>query len=87
MPRLSSLPQIRAILSSDRAWAVYGLGDLSPGFFDHTTWFAAEDNKALLMLYRAFQTPLLFTLGPPERVSGLLDELPGETDLYLSIRP
>jgi RimJ/RimL family protein N-acetyltransferase len=87
MPRLGDTSQIRAILSTDRAWAVYALGDLSPGFFEHTDWFGAEDGTAVLMLYRAFGTPLLFALGSPERVGGLLDELGNETDLYLSIRP
>jgi ribosomal protein S18 acetylase RimI-like enzyme len=66
---------------------VYALGDLSPGFFEHTDWFGAEDGTALLMLYRAFGTPLLFALGSPERVSGVLDELGGEKNLYLSIQP
>src|SRR4029079_6446411 len=87
MPRLRDNPLIRAILSADRAWAVYALGDLSPGFFEHTDWFAAEDGTAVLMLYRAFGTPLLFALGSPERVSCLLNELTNEPDLYLLIRP
>jgi len=87
MPRLRDIPQIRSILSTDRAWAVYALGDLAPGFFEHTDWFGVEDGAALLMLYRAFGTPLLFTLGSPERVDSLLDGLPGESDFYLSIRP
>src|SRR5437773_447594 len=87
MPGLRDIPHIRAILSRDRAWAVYALGDLSPAFFEHTDWFAAEDGTALLMLYRAFGTPLLFTLGSPEQLGDLLEELGGETDLFLSIRP
>jgi ribosomal protein S18 acetylase RimI-like enzyme len=87
MPRLRNPSQIRTILSVDRAWAVYALGDLSPGYFEHTDWFAAEDGTAVLMLYRAFGTPLLFALGSPERVAGLLNELTNEIDLYLSIRP
>jgi ribosomal protein S18 acetylase RimI-like enzyme len=87
MPRLTSISHIRAILSTDRSWAVYALGDLAPGFYEHTTWIAAEDGTALLMLYRAFGTPVLFALGAREQVAGLLYELQGETDLYLSIRP
>jgi ribosomal protein S18 acetylase RimI-like enzyme len=87
MPRLRDIPHLRTILSTDRVWAVYALGDLSPGFFEHTDWFGAEDGIALLLLYRAFGTPLLFTLGSPEQLGGLLDELGSETDLFLSIRP
>jgi ribosomal protein S18 acetylase RimI-like enzyme len=87
MPRHTDIPKIRGILSADRPWACYALGDLSPGLFEHTDWFTTDDRAAVLMLFRAFGTPLLFALGQPERVGGLLDELSAETDLYLSIRP
>jgi ribosomal protein S18 acetylase RimI-like enzyme len=87
MPRLTDKSHIRAILSADRPWAVYALGDLSASFFEHTTWHGSEDGTALLMLYRAFGTPLMFALGAPEPVAGLLEELEAEGDMYLSIRP
>jgi len=85
VPRLTDLTLVRALLETDRNWAVYALGDLAPGFREHAEWYAAEG--ALLLLYRAFETPVLFTLGPPENVSPLLAEIAHEREMYLSIRP
>lgn len=85
MPRLTDLTLIRAILETDRPWAVYALGDLAPGFREHAVWHAAEG--ALLLLYRAFETPVLFTLGAPENIAPLLDEIASEREMYLSLRP
>ena len=88
MPLLHSAAHIRAALSADRAWCLYALGDLAPGFFEHTSWHATDDSPgAILMLYRAFGPPVLFALGAPALVAGLLDELVDETELYLSVRP
>jgi GNAT superfamily N-acetyltransferase len=83
--RLTNLTIVKTILETDRQWAVYALGDLAPGFREHSEWYAQEG--ALLLLYRAFETPVLFTLGPPERLAPLLDEISAERELYLSIRP
>lgn len=85
LPRLTDLTAIRASLETDRPWAVYALGDLAPGFREHAVWHAAEE--ALLLLYRAFETPVLFTLGAPDRLTPLLDEIASEPEMYLSIRP
>jgi RimJ/RimL family protein N-acetyltransferase len=40
-----------------------------------------------VLLYRAFETPVLFTFGSPSAVGPLLDGVAGERALYLSIRP
>lgn len=85
MPLLTDLAVVRARLETDRSWAVYALGDLAPGFREHSAWYAAPG--ALLLLYRAFETPVLFTLGPPENIGPLLDEIAHEREMYLSIRP
>jgi len=87
MPRITDPVEIRALLETDRSWAVYALGDLSPGFFEHSEWFRTSNAPALILLYRAFATPVLFALGEPELVRGLLDEIGGEREMYLSIRP
>ena len=87
MPRITHPAEIRALLEIDRPWAVYALGDLAPGFFEHSEWFRAPNAPALILLYRAFATPVLFALGKPESVRGLLDEIGGEREMYLSIRP
>jgi ribosomal protein S18 acetylase RimI-like enzyme len=88
MPRLTDPDEIRALLETDRPWAAYALGDLCPGFFEHTEWFHAPGGApALALLYRSFGTPVLFTLGDPEALPALLEEIHNERQFYLSIRP
>ena len=88
MPRIFDKGAIRAILETDRPWAVYALGDLAPGFFEHCEWFApADGSPATVLVYRAFETPVLFALGATGPVKTLLDEVRAEPAFYLSIRP
>jgi ribosomal protein S18 acetylase RimI-like enzyme len=85
--RITDRAEIRAILETDRRWAIYALGDLAPGFFDHSEWCRAPGQElALVLLYRAFQTPVFFALGGPEPIGAILTELT-EPEMYLSIRP
>jgi ribosomal protein S18 acetylase RimI-like enzyme len=87
MPTLQDKSAIRKSLNRDRAWSVYALGDLAPGLFEHTTWHATDGDESLLMLFRAFDTPVLFTIGAPAGVAALLDEISAQRKLYLSVRP
>jgi ribosomal protein S18 acetylase RimI-like enzyme len=87
MPRLTDSTEIRRRLETDRPWAAYALGDLAPGFAEKSEWHGAPDGDALLLLYRAPETPVLFTLGPPDEVRPLLEEVRVEPALYLSIKP
>ena len=88
MPALSDLSDVRTLLETDRPWAVYALGDLTPERFAQCSWFhAPDDPPALLLLYRAFTPPVLFTLGAPAAVAGLLDEIAAEPELSLHVRP
>lgn len=85
--RIADRAEIRAILEADRRWAVYALGDLSPGFFEHSEWYRDPGQEpSLALLYRAFQTPVFFALGGPEPIGAILAEL-AEPEMYLSIRP
>ena len=85
--RIADRAEIRAILETDRRWAVYALGDLAPGFFDHSEWYRVTGKEpALALLYRAFQTPVFLALGGPEPIDAILTELV-EPEMYLSIRP
>lgn len=86
--RLTDPAAIRALLESDRSWSAYALGDLAPGFFERSEWHCHPGPvPALLLLYRAFETPVLFTLGPVDLLANLLAGLAAERSLYLSIRP
>ena len=87
MPRLTDPAAIRAILETDCVWAVYALGDLAPGFREASEWRATPDHRALILLYRAFETPVLFALGEAALVDTLLDEIADERQMYLSLRP
>ena len=85
MPPLDRPAEIRAILETDRPWSVYALGDLSPGLFPHCRWFAAP-GPALAMLYGAFTPPVLLTIGRPDDLRPLLDEIAVEPEVYLHVR-
>lgn len=89
MPHRADPGEVRSILAADRAWSVYALGDLAPGFSDHSEWHTTTTpgQTALLLLYRAFATPVMFTLGPAPAVAALIEEIAAEPALYLSIRP
>jgi GNAT superfamily N-acetyltransferase len=86
MPRLTEPALIRARLEVDRPWAAYALTDLAPGFFEASEWHAGQE-AGLLLLYRAFETPVLVTVGVPQTIDPLLDEIRDERRLYLSVRP
>jgi len=85
VPRLTDLAAVRARLETARPWAAYALGDLAPGFAEYSEWFS--EGQALALLYRAFETPVLFTLGDPHAIDRLLDEIQHEPKMVLSIRP
>ena len=88
MPQLTDPSAIRTLLETGRRWSVYALGDLSPEQFPHCAWFReAGDAPALVLLYRGFTPPVLFTLGPPAAVPALLAEMGGLPALFLHVRP
>jgi len=79
---------IRELLAIDRVWAAYALGDLAPGFFENCSWFWPSGGaSALVMLYRAFTTPVLFAQGDPRAVVSILDEFCSEPSVFLHVRP
>jgi GNAT superfamily N-acetyltransferase len=88
MPPTSDPAEIRALLQTDPRWAVYALGDLAPALFKDSFWLRfADEPLALLLLYRGFETPVLFTLGDAASVQALLGEMSHDGDLYLHVRP
>lgn len=86
-PQPTPLAAVRAILETDRNWAMYALGDLAPEQAPFAEWRISADQTALLLLYRRFGPAVLFALGAPERVRPLLDEISSEREVYLLIRP
>ena len=87
MPPLTDRTTIRKLLDTDRPWAVYALGDLSPELFAHCTWFSpAGEAPALALLYSGFTPPVLFTLGKPTALPALLADIGDVPELYLHVR-
>jgi GNAT superfamily N-acetyltransferase len=87
MPPICDVSEIRALLGTDRPWAVYALGDLSPVHFGHCSWFAAPGaTPALALLYRGFTPPVLLTLGPPDALRPVLDEIAHVPEFFLHVR-
>jgi GNAT superfamily N-acetyltransferase len=88
VPSLTDLPTVRALLETDRAWAVYALGDLCPARLPHCTWLHAHGPApALALLYAGFAPPVLFALGAAGDLRPLLDEIARQPELYLHVRP
>jgi ribosomal protein S18 acetylase RimI-like enzyme len=87
MPQITDRSAIRAFLKSDRNWAVYALGDLAPYQFERSVWISNAAATALVLLYRGFETPVLFALGKPLDVEPLLKELGSLSKMYLHVRP
>jgi RimJ/RimL family protein N-acetyltransferase len=91
MPRLTDREKVRAILETDRPWAVYALADLEPGFFEHAHWFCTADRRrALALFYAGFAMPVLITVGETEALQSILNEIIGELsppELYAVVKP
>src|SRR5580658_3066119 len=90
MAQLTNHPDIRPILEQDLPWAAYALADLEPGYFEHAKWFASADSSALALVFIAFATPVLITVGPPAKVQEILVEIDGQLhlrEMYAVVRP
>jgi ribosomal protein S18 acetylase RimI-like enzyme len=86
MARTYDLAAVREILETDRPWAAYALGDLTPGFVEHSEWYwTGPHTPAVVLLYRREATPVLFSLGPAAEVQAILHGLPRVPSAYLSI--
>ena len=87
MPALTDLSRVRAILDRDRAWAAYALGDLSPHLVGQCSWYAPLDGSAaLVLLYRGFNPPIVFAIGPAADVAPLFRELDAP-EISLHVQP
>jgi ribosomal protein S18 acetylase RimI-like enzyme len=74
---------IREILLRDRRWAVYALGDLAPGYFEHCEWYVS--GGALALVYRGSDPPVLFLSGGGADLAGVVNEIP-EASYYLHLQ-
>ena len=87
-PARYDIASIRGLLEIDRVWAAYALGDLAPVFFENCSWFRPSDGgSTVVMLYRAFATPVLFAQGDPRAAASILDQFSSEPRMFLHVRP
>ncbi len=87
MPEIRNKDSIRKILSSERPWSAYALGDLEPPLFEKTSWIVSDDQTpAIALLFRAFETPVLFTHGSTSGIDKILKEIDSEKRMFLSVK-
>ena len=86
---LTDKTEILSILSTDRLYAAYPLGDLTPGLFEQCTWVAAENgsNIALGMSFNGLMTPAIFVMGETEGVRAILAHSLRPADAHLTLQP
>jgi ribosomal protein S18 acetylase RimI-like enzyme len=74
--RIISRPEehIHSILMQDRIWSAYAIADLEAQHKPHSVWFA--NKLAVVLTYKAFSPPILFSHGVPEDLEGLFCEIP-----------
>jgi ribosomal protein S18 acetylase RimI-like enzyme len=76
MPRITDLVRVQALLNRDPAWAAYAIGDLGPEFIANCEWYASSDGTpALVLVYRGFDTPIVFAIGAPADLAPIFREL------------
>jgi GNAT superfamily N-acetyltransferase len=87
MPATVDPAAVRAILETDRAWAVYALADLAPEYSAAARWHTAANGRpALLLIYRGFDPPVLFAHGAAADLALLLPEIADVAAFFLSVR-
>lgn len=87
--RLEDPESIQPYLETDRAWAAYALADLDPELRQYAEWYGVEDQhdlRALAMLYRDFEPPVLFTMGEPQGIALILGAALRPARVYLNVR-
>lgn len=68
-----SASEARLRLNLDPHWCIYALGDLDPRRESHCTWYGDDDSVALI--YREFDTPILFASGGTAALEAAMGEL------------
>ncbi|MEW6232348.1 MAG: GNAT family N-acetyltransferase [Chloroflexota bacterium] len=87
--KLTERQQILEVLSTDRLYAAYAIGDLEPGFFEECAWYGAESAGRVVSLclhYRGLYPNAFFTVGEEEGVRAILSGALGPWRAYFSSR-
>jgi GNAT superfamily N-acetyltransferase len=74
MLQLTDTGDIRARLETDRLWSAFSLADLDEPFAQHAVWFGPVGRDSLLLVYGAFDPPIVFLHGDAAACDALLSE-------------
>jgi GNAT superfamily N-acetyltransferase len=84
---LTSSDVVRARLEEDRIWSAFSLADLDPPYAAHARWFGSAAESGIVLLYDAFEPPLLVLHGGSDGCAEALDGLARDgalTNAYLT---
>jgi ribosomal protein S18 acetylase RimI-like enzyme len=70
-----SSAEARRRLNLERYWCIYALGDLDPRREEFCTWFGDEHGDSVALVYREFDTPIVFAGDPELGSAGLLEAM------------
>lgn len=74
MPRLTDPSDIRARLERDRIWSAFSMADLDEPYAAHAHWFGDADPAALVLVYAAFQPPIVYMQGESDACARILGQ-------------
>src|SRR6476620_9186417 len=74
MPQLLDSDDVRRRLERDRPWSGFSLADLDPPYAQHATWFGQPGGDSLVLVYGAYDPPIVFCQGDPEECEAILAE-------------
>ena len=74
MPQLTDLDDVRARLEHDRPWNAFSLADLAPPYAVHATWFGPSNGRSVVLLYGAYEPPLVVCHGASMECDATLAE-------------
>jgi RimJ/RimL family protein N-acetyltransferase len=66
MPHLTDPADIRSRLERDRVWSAFSIADLDEPYATHAHWFGDADPSALVLVYAAFDPPIVYLQGTSE---------------------
>ena len=74
MPTLTDLDTVRARLERDRNWSAFSLADLDAPYAAHAHWFGLPDGDDVVLVYDAFDPPIVYIQGDEARCEAVLAE-------------
>lgn len=84
-PLSISEQHILKLLEEDRNWSAYALADMDPIHKPHSWWFA--DKTGVVLVYRGFSPPVLFSHGCTSSLERLFYEIPQEDYVFTLQKP